>query len=412
MTWSHEIMKIIIAGNNVAGITAAKTIRGMRQDVEIQVFAEEPYHYYPRPILIEFIAGRVEEKNLYFYSEEWYVKNRIRAHLSTPVEIIDPKSHRAFADGKWMDYDAFILATGAKAFIPPIKGLPKKNIFTLRTLDDAKSIKASIEGVDSAVVIGGGLLGLEVARALNQAKPDMKITVLERGEHLLPRQLDHDGANILRALIEEMDIDVFTETEVEEILGSETVEKVKMKDGNVVDAQLVVISAGVRPNTALAEAANLKINRGVVVDDSLCCSMESMVFAIGDVAEHDGRTWGIIPAALDQAKVVARKILGQEDSEYGGTIPSNTLKVMGIDLTSIGIINAPANEDGFEEIRAKSEDGRIYKKFVLKNGKLVGSILLGSRKEIARISKLIREGADISGLKSKMGQIGFDFSGL
>ncbi|HDP96191.1 MAG TPA: NAD(P)/FAD-dependent oxidoreductase [Euryarchaeota archaeon] len=405
------MMKVVIIGNNVAGTTTAKSIRDLRPDIDINVFADERYHYYPRPMLIELIAGKIDEKSLFFYSDDWYIKNRIKVHLNTPVEAIEPEERRVSAGGKWFEYDALVIATGARAFIPPMKGLPKKNVLPLRTLDDAKAIIAAVPKANAAVIIGGGLLGLETARAIKTAKPEIAITVLERGDFLLKRQLDDEGGGILRALIEEIGVDVITEAEVEEIVGGEAVEKIRLKDGKEIDAQLVIVSAGIRANTELAEKANLKINRGVVVDDRLCCDVSNRIFAVGDVAEHDGRTWGIIPAALEQAKIVARKIIGQEGPDYGGTVPSNTLKVMGIDMTSIGTINPPEGQ-GFEEIRAKSEDGRVYKKYVLKDGKLVGAILLGSRKEIGKVTKLIKEGADISGLKSALRRVEFDFSGL
>jgi len=404
-------MKVVIIGNNIAGMTTAKMIRDLRSDVEISIFSEERYHYYPRPMLIEYIANRIDEKKLFFYPDDWYLKKRIRVHLSTPVEKIDPEQRSIFAGGRWFDYDALVLATGAAPFLPPIKGLPKENVFALRTLDDAKGIKTAMLKAQAAVIIGGGLLGLETARALNQARPNMSVTILERDEYLLPNQLDREGAGILRALIEEMGIDVLTEAQAEEILGDEKVEKIRLKDGRELDAQLVIISAGIRSNVQLAKDANLKVNRGAVVDESMCCDMEKMIFAVGDVAEYEGRTGGSIPSALDQSKIAARKILGVDSPDYHGTVPSNTLKVMGCNLTSIGIINPPPDE-GYEEIRAKSDDGRIYKKYVLKDGKLVGAIIFGSRKEIGQIAKLIAEGKGVSGLKAEMKRIEFDFSGL
>lgn len=404
-------MRVIIVGNNVAGITTAKTIRELRQDVDILVFAEEKYHYYPRPALIEFIANKADEKSLLFYQEDWYQKNRIKVNLGTKVEKIDPEEKRALVNGLWVDYDALVLATGAKAFVPPIKGLPKQNVFTLRTFDDAKAIKTLIPKVQSAVVIGGGVLGLEAARAMKLARPALSIKILEKTGSLLSRQLDGEGGSILRALIEEMGMDIHTGVEVEEIKGAAQVEKVKLKDGTEFDAQLVIISAGVRPNLDLAKASGLKVGKGLVVDANLCCDKKTMIFAAGDVVEFEGTTWGIIPAALDHARIVTRMILGQDSVEYKGTLVSNTLKVMGIDLTSIGLVNPPV-DGGFEEIRAKSDDGRVYKKFVLKDGVMVGAIILGSRKEIARVSKLIKDGTSVEGLKTNMRRVDFDFSGL
>lgn len=404
-------MRIVIVGNGVAGITVAKTVRELRSDVEIVVFAEERHHYYSRPQLIEFLAGKIDEKSLPFYPEDWYSKNRIKVQLGTPVDQIDSEDRRVLANGIWIDYDALVLATGAKAFMPPIAGLPKKNVLTLRTLDDAKLIMSVAQKAKSAVIIGGGLLGLETARALNQLRPGMSIKILEKANYLLARQLDKEGGRIVRALIEEMGIDVLTNVEVEEIIGKEVVEEVRLKDGRKLDANLVIVSTGVRPNLELARKSGLRVNKGLIVDDSLCCHSGARIYACGDVVEFKGWTWGIIPAALDQAKIVAKMVVDIETPEYQGTVMSNTLKVMGIDLTSIGIVNPP--QDGsFEEIRAKSDDGRVYKKFVLKEDRIVGTIILGSRKEVTRIGKLIKDGTSVGGLKAKMKQIDFDFAGL
>ncbi|MEM2838621.1 MAG: FAD-dependent oxidoreductase [Thermoplasmata archaeon] len=404
-------MRIVIIGNGVAGVTAAKTIREIRSDVEIVVFAEERYHYYSRPQLIEYLSGKIDEKALPFYPEDWYSKNRIKVQLNTPVDLVDPEDRRVLANGIWIDYDALIFATGAKAFMPPFKGLPKKNVLTLRTLDDAKLIVSIAQKARSIVIVGGGLLGLETARALSQLKSGLNIKILEKAAYLLSRQLDREGGGIVRALIEEMGIDVLTNVEVDEIIGKEAVEKVKLKDGRELDADLVIVSAGVRPNLELARRSGLNIDKGLIVDASLCCHKSGRIFACGDVVEFKGWTWGIIPAALDQAKVVAKMVLEIETPEYQGTVMSNTLKVMGIDLTSIGIVNPP--EDGsFEEVRAKSDDGRIYKKFVLKDDRIVGAIILGSRKEVVRVAKLIKDGTSVGGLKAKMKQIDFDFAGL
>jgi len=404
-------MRVVIIGNNVAGITTAKTLREMRQDVDIHVFGEERYNYYSRPMLIEFVANKIDEKSLPFYPDDWYAKNRIKVSLGTKVEKIDPAGKKVFAGGQWVDYDALVVATGSRSFVPPIKGMPKQNVFTLRTLDDAKAIKALIPKVKSVVIIGGGLLGLESARAVSQARAGLSIKVLEKAGYLLSRQLDEEGGNLLRALIEEMGVDVITSAEVEEIKGDQQAEKVKLKDGRELEAQMVIISAGVRPNLEVVKDAGLKVEKGLIVDSGLCCDRKMQIYAAGDVVQYEGTVWGIIPAALDQAKVVARMIIGNEPVEYRGTIVSNTLKVMGIDLTSIGMINPPQGQ-GYEEIRAKSDDGRTYKKFVIKDGKIVGAIILGSRKEVQRVSKLIKDGASVEGLKGRMKQVDFDFAGL
>ena len=404
-------MRVAIIGNNVAGVTTAKTLREMRLDVDITVFAEERYHYYSRPMLIEFLANKTEEKALSFYPDDWYAKNRIKVNLCMKVERIDAAGKKLLAAGQWHDYDALVVATGARSFVPPIKGMPKQNVFTLRTLDDAKAIKALIPRIKSMVIIGGGLLGLETARAISQARTGLSIKILEKANYPLSRQLDEEGGNLLRALIEEMGVDVVTNAEVDEIMGGQQVERVKLKDGREFEAQMVIISAGVRPNLELMKEAGLKVEKGLIVDKGLCCDRSFAIYAAGDIVQFEGNVLGIIPAALDHAKVVARMILGNEPTEYHGTVVSNTLKVMGIDLTAIGMVNPPQGQ-GYEEIRAKSDDGRTYKKFVLKDGIIVGAIVLGSRKEIQRLAKLIKDGASVEGLKGRMKAVDFDFSGL
>jgi nitrite reductase (NADH) large subunit len=399
-------MRVAIIGNNVAGITTARTLRELDSDVEIDIYSEERYHYYARPMLIELIAGKVPEDKVFYNPPEWYERNRIAVHLGAKVEKIDPARRRIFVKGEWENYDALVLATGARAFVPQIEGTPHRDVLTLRTLDDAKEIVSRIPRSDAAVIIGGGLLGLETAQALNQAKPGMKVHVLERGDYPLQKQLDAEGGAVITGLFREMGIDVHTGAEVKSIQSLDKGFNVHLKDGRNLAAQLAVISAGVRPNVELAQEAGLKVGKGLIVDSKLCCTAGRSIYAVGDVVEHEGRTYGIIPAAIDQAKVVARKVLGIQTDEYTGTIPSNTLKVMGIDLVSIGIV-APSNP-GYEEIRAFSPDRKIYKKYVLKDDRLAGAILLGTKKGASLVQRMVREGADVSSQMEKLIDVNYD----
>lgn len=345
-----------------------------------------------------------------FFLREWYEKNRIGLHLDSKVERIDPATKTYTVNGETARFDKLVLANGASAFIPPLKGLPKKNVFTLRTLEDAKNIKAAAGKARRVAVIGGGLLGLETARALAAGFKGLDITVLEYAEHLLMRQLDHEGATILRRWVEAGGTKVLTKAETEEILGDGAVTGLRLKDGRTVEADLVIVSAGARPNIGLARDAGLKVNRGVVVDGSLRTSSPD-VFAMGDVAEFDGKTWGIIPPALDQARVAAKKILGLDSADYKGTVPSNTLKVMGIDLASIGVVGGEhgAKDATLQEIRATSADGSVYRKFVIKEGRMIGAILLGTKKEFNKVSKLVKEGAPVDAFKDRLSDPGFSF---
>ena len=404
-------MNISVIGNNVAGTTFAKAVRDANTETQIEIFTEEPVPYYPRPKLIDYIAGTVGEGKILFYPMEWYQKNGLKLHLNSKVERIDAPGKRIFVGGEWHGYDKLVLANGSKAFMPSFKGLPKDNVFTLRTLDDAVRIRRVAAVSSKVVLIGGGLLGLETARALATGFPKLKITVLEYAEHLLMRQLDHPGAEILQNTIRSLDTEVFTNAETEELRGDGAVKEVMLKDGRTIECDMVVISAGARADLALAKDAGLAIGRGVVVDASLRTS-NTDIYAIGDVAEFDGKVWGMIPPALDQARIAAKKVLGLETPDYAGTIPSNTLKVMGIDLTSIGRVRSEheSPEAKFEEIRAVTADGKIYRKFVISDGKMVGAILLGSKKEAAKVTRLIKDGASVDELRNQLADPEYDFA--
>jgi nitrite reductase (NADH) large subunit len=404
-------MKVIVIGNNVAGTTTAKGIRDADAEADIHVFTDEAVPYYPRPKLIDFIAGAVDETNMLFHQMEWYEKNGIKLHLDSKVEQIDTAGKRVFVYGEWQQYDKLVLATGSRAFLPPFKGLPKKNVFTLRTLEDAKSIKEAAASAKKAVVIGGGLLGLETARALAAGYPNIKVTILEYAEHLLMRQLDHEGAAILQETIRAMGTEVITKAETEELIGGETAEAVKLKDGREIECDMVVVSAGARSDLALAKSAGLSVNRGIVVDSSLMTSAKD-VYAVGDAAEYNGKVWGMIPPALDMARIASKRVVGVESPDYRGTVPSNTLKVMGIDLTSIGTVRSEHEKEtaGLEEVRAVNDDGSVYKKFVLKGDRMIGAILLGSKKEAAKVTKLIKEGGSVASLRDRLRDPEYDFS--
>lgn len=403
-------MRIVVIGNNVAGTNVAKALRDADADVEIVVYTDESTPYYARPKLIDLISGTVKEQEMLFFPAEWYEKNRIQLNLDSKVERIDHEAKMVHVAGAEVSYDRLVLANGSSSFLPPFKGLPKENVFTLRTLQDAKNIIASADDAKEVVIIGGGLLGLETARALSTGFSGVSITVLEYAEHLLMRQLDHEGASILQKWIENGGTKVLAKAETEEILGETRVTAVKLKDGRTIPADMVVVSAGARPNLDLARQAGLNVNRGVVVDGSLRTS-HADIFAVGDVAEFNGRAWGIIPPALEQARIAAKKMLGIDTPDYAGTVPSNTLKVMGLDLTSIGTVRSEheAAERAFQEIRAVSPDGSVYRKFVLKDDKMIGAILLGTKKDVNKVSKLIKEGASVEAFKGQLSDPGFSF---
>ena len=404
-------LKIVIVGNNVAGTTLAKALRDADANVEIELLTDESMQYYPRPRLIDYLSGAVQEKDMPFYPLDWYTKNKLNLRLNAKAEKLAVADKKILVNGSWIAFDKLVLATGSTSYVPPLKGLPKKNVFTLRTIADAKSIREAAVGCKHVIVIGGGLLGLESARAVCTGFPHLGVTILEYAEHILMKQLDHDGADILRKWIEGTGAEIVTKAETDEALGGDAVEGVHLKDGRTISGDMVIISAGTRSNIALAKDAGLKTNKGIVVDSSLRTS-DPNIFALGDVTEFNGQVWAMIPPALDQARIAAKKILGQDGADYKGTIPSNTLKVVGLDLTSIGIVRSQHEppEPGFEEIRAVTPDGKIYKKFVIKDDKMIGAILLGTKKEAVKVTKIIKDGEPVDKFKPKLSDPSFGFT--
>jgi len=404
-------LRVLIVGNNVAGTTLAKALRDSDAGVEVEIFTDESTPYYPRPRLVDYLEGKVQEKDMQFYPADWYDKNRLKLNLNSKVERIDRGDKKIMVKESWIPYDALVLATGSSAFVPPFKGLPKRNVFTLRTMEDARNIKETAARSKHVIVIGGGLLGLESARGVCDPNPHLEVTILEYAEHLLMRQLDHEGAAILQSWIEGTGAKIITKAETTEILGTDSVTGVKLKDGRVIEGDMVILSAGTRSNTGLARDAGLKLNKGIVVDSSLRTSDPS-IYALGDASEFNGQVWAMIPPALDQARVAAKKILGQPSPDYKGTVPSNTLKVSGFDLTSVGTVRSAHEppEPGFEEIRAVTADGKVYKKFVLKEGKMIGAILLGTKKEALKVTKMIKDGEPVDAIKAKLSDPSFAFT--
>jgi nitrite reductase (NADH) large subunit len=398
-------MNAVIVGNGVAGVTAARIIKDQNPEAQVSIYTDEGYQYYPRPRLYQVLAGEAEPREVYLFSEEWYKKQGINVQLNTKASSIDTdKKELLLENGTKVNYDKLLLANGGHSFVPPIKGAEKTGVFTLRTIKDALNIKEYTRKTKKVIVIGGGLLGLEFAYSLK--KLGQKVEVVEMFPRLLPRQLDTDGATILKNRIEALGISIVLGVKTVEILGKQTVSGILLDKGETLSGDLVLISAGVRSNIGLAQKAGIKINRGIVVDGHLRTSADD-VYAAGDVAEFNGMVYGLIPAALEQATVAAANMLEDENSVYTGTVASNTLKIVDIDLTSMGIVNP--EEPKYEEIKNADTQKGVYKKLVLDKGKIVGAILLGNKKGVISLKKLMTQKTDITEYKNSILNDNFDY---
>ncbi|MBM3295230.1 MAG: NAD(P)/FAD-dependent oxidoreductase [Candidatus Aminicenantes bacterium] len=400
-------MKIVIVGNGVAGTMAAKAIRDHDPGASITILAAEGHPYYPRPNLIEYVAGGLPRAKLFAFPPGWASGLGIDLRLATPARAIRPESREVEpAAGGALPYDRLLLADGASAAVPPIRGADKGGVFTLRTLDDAEAIVEHVRKRPRVAVVGGGLLGLEIARAL-QAR-SAEVEVIEFLPHLLPRQLDPAGGEVLKSQIERRGIRVRVGLATEEILGRTDVEGLRFKDGSEIRVDTAVLAAGVRPNLALARQAGLAVDRGVLVNDRMETSLPG-IYAAGDGTQHDGRLYGIIPAAFEQARIAAAAILDRE-GRYIGTVPSNTLKVAGMALTSVGLVNPEG--PGFEELRASNPEAGIYKKIVLRDGALVGAVWLGTKAGVAELVKAVSRKTPAASRKHDLLREDFDFASL
>jgi nitrite reductase (NADH) large subunit len=396
----------LIIGNGVAGNAAAENIRKFDPEGKIAIFSKEDRPFYYVPALPEYVAGDKEEDKIIIHPQNWYDQHRIELYLATAVTKIDAGQKFVETDkGQRLVFDKLLLATGGKAFIPPITGADSPKVCTLKTLADADRLKDAAGQAKTAVLIGGGLLGLEAGNGLR--KRGLKIIVVEFCPRLLPRQMDVAGAAILQSQMEDIGFTFHLGATTEEIVAAPAGLQVCLKGGDKITGDLVLISAGVRPDLGLAQALGLEVDKGVKVDDTMKTSRDG-IYAAGDLIEHRGRLYGIWPAALEQGRVAGAVMAGQA-AKYEGTLPSNVLKVVGIDLVAAGDIDVDGK---LSAIVHQNKVKKTYRKLVIQDNCLVGAILLGDIRGSGEIEVAIKKRKDISGLKTELARADFDFKQL
>jgi ferredoxin-nitrite reductase len=398
---------IVVVGNGMAGARFVQALTEKASDrFTITVFGDEPYGNYNRILLSSVLAGVKQPVEIFLNPTEWYEKNGIRLHLGVRVVRIDrdrrvavgqPARHGDAEAGRGLlleePYDYLVLATGSRPFVPTIPGKDLPGVFVFRTLDDCVALLEAAERAECAVVIGGGLLGLEAARGLHGR--GLKVSVVEIAPHLMVQQLDPLAGRILQQQLEKLGLRIFVQTQVSRILGEGRVQAVELQDGTLLDADLVVISCGIRPNVELAREAGLAVQRGIVVDDQLRTS-DPAIFAIGECAEHRGVTYGLVEPVYEQAEVLADVLSGvRPHACYAGSKLATTLKVIGIDLTSMGDVKS-SDADSQVFVEADPPNGR-YRKLVVKDGRLQGAILLGEKESAQKLLLYFRSGEKLPG---------------
>jgi nitrite reductase (NADH) large subunit len=390
MTMAHYL----IIGNGIAGTTAAEHIRKQDDKGSITIVADEGLAFYNRMKLNELISGEMPEQKLVMKKDEWYKEQRIDLRLKTRIEgAATGEKVIVTKDNKKLPYDRLLIAAGSHSFIPPMKGADKTGVFALRSVQDARDISTWAKEIKDVVLIGGGLLGLEAGNALR--KLGKKVMVVEFFPRLLPRQLDGDGAKRLQTIMEGMGFSFRLGAKTQEIVGEGKVKGVLLEGGEKLPAEMVIVSAGVRPNLELAKALNLKQDKGIIVDERMRTSLPD-IFAAGDVSEFKGIPYGIWIAAMEQGQIAGANMAGG-DAVYKGTVMANTLKVVGIDLASAGNIDV----DNKLETRIVT-DSKAYKKLVFENNRIVGCILLGDTKGFPKITKMMADKQDVSQIKDKI----------
>ncbi|MFH0788784.1 MAG: FAD-dependent oxidoreductase [Pseudomonadota bacterium] len=389
-------MNYIIIGNGVAGTTAATAIRKEDPAGEITIFSDEAYPFYSRIRLMEYLAGEVDIQKLQIHSDNWYESQRIKLVLNTKIGDIDKNRKEVVAQsGERQTYDKLLLAAGSTSFVPPIKGAEKKGVFTLRSIKDAQAIKTFAAGKTRVLLIGGGLLGLEVGNSLR--KTGLLVSVAEFFPRLLPRQTDPACAALLQARLEQMGLTFYLGVASKEILGDDQTNGLLLEDGRRIETDLIIISAGVRPSLELGQKLGLKMGKAIPVSDQMETEIPD-IYAAGDGIEHKGLVYGIWPASEKQGEVAGLNMAGKKTA-YTGTTFSNQLKVAGIDLLAAGDIDPDGKLEAFID---QNQETGTYRKLVLKEDRLVGCLLFGTLAGRKQILKALDEKKDISAIKNRL----------
>lgn len=389
--------KIVIVGAGAAAYRFINTYREFNQNDDIHVFSKEKHPFYNRVLLPDYVnRHKAWEDLLKFKNQGDMEKLNIQLYIENGIESID-RSNKTVTDekGRVHHYDTLILATGSRAFVPPDMPMHLPGTFTMRSRYDADKLKEYLNYEGNVLIAGGGLLGLELAAALREI--NVGVTIVQLGSRLMERQLDPMASSLLRERIEEMGVKLYMNNQIAHLDSHEATKEVdvRLKSGQEIHCNAVVLAIGTRPNMELAKSAGLTCGRGIKVNDYLQTSDPS-IFAMGEIAEHKGKLNGITAAAEMQADIAARFITGDLLSLYKGSIPMNILKFADLDLCSIGIPEVPANGEGYEEILLIDTAQTYYKKCIVHHDRLVGAILMGDKSEFAEFKGLIEEKTELS----------------
>lgn len=393
-----SVEKLVVVGNGMAGVACLEQILCHAKKFQITIFGDETHVNYNRILLSSVLAGEKSMDDIILNGLDWYRNNNIDLRLGVRITDVDPVAKTVTGDdGSVTSFDKLLLATGSSPIVPSIEEVKKDGVFVFRNLDDTQALLERSRPGLKAVVIGGGLLGLEAARGLQVQGCD--VTVVHLMDTLMERQLDATGGSYLADKMNRLGVTVLLGLSTTAILGTDKVEGVQFKGGGSIPAELVVIAAGIRPNIVLGQKAGLETKRGIVVNDYMETSHPD-IFAVGECVQHNGVCYGLVAPLLEQGKVLAATITGNKGPTYQGTVLASKLKIMGVDVFSAGEIDDKV--DGSEVVRYEDPSLGIYKKLTLKNKKLTGVILVGETNDSHRYMDWLRTATDLSSMRRQL----------
>jgi nitrite reductase (NADH) large subunit len=384
--------RLVVVGNGMIAAAFLEELVAGGERFEVTVFGAEPHPAYDRIKLSTVLAGHCDPESLTMLDEDWYGDHRVTLHAGCEVVAVD-RERQVVRDctGRETPYDVCVLATGSDPIMPPIEGRHRGGVHTFRSLKDVGDIIEGGARSSRAVVVGGGLLGLEAAYGLRLR--GVEVSVVHLMDRLMERQLDGVGARVLRGQLEQMGMQVVMPAETASFLGNGRVEAIALRDGRILDADLVVVACGIRPSTALARECGLTVARGVVVDDQLGTS-DPRVFAIGECTEHRGLLYGIVAPLNVQARVLAAHLRGDETAAFQGGIPATTLKVAGVQVFSAGAVDAVESDD---LLTLEDTAAGVYKRVLIHDQRLRGAVLVGDLSTAPQITAVIAAGGAVNG---------------
>ncbi|HYC85229.1 MAG TPA: molybdopterin-dependent oxidoreductase [Chryseosolibacter sp.] len=394
--YAKPVEKVVVVGAGAAAYRFLLTYRSLNVKDAIEVFSMEKDPFYNRVLLPEYVNESLSWEKLKKFADGEFESLDVKLHIENEITSIN-RREKTVTDwsGRKHRYDRLILATGCRAHVPKDTPVDLPGVFTMRTRKDADRLKKFLKPDGKVLIIGGGLLGLELAASLREISINVAITQL--GSRLMERQIDALAGQLLIDFVEEIGINVFLNDQVQNVETSKSSSRVvaSLQSGKVLEVDAVVYAVGTRPNIEFAQESGVECGRGILVNDSLQTS-DPDIFAIGEIAEHRGQILGITSAAEKQADIAARYIAGDMQSTYDGSVPMNILKFSDLDLCSIGIPEIPANSDGFDEILFIDKSMRYYKKCIIKSDRLVGAVLIGDKSEFAEFKDLIENRIELS----------------